>query len=171
MTESTMEFAYYSSPIGRLILANTDESLCGLWFEDTMADIYQKALDQSPVTIMDGHSKQGVLKQTCQQLDSYFAGTLKQFDLPVADQGTDFQRRVWAALRQIPYAQTWSYQQLAQTLGDIKAVRAVGTANGRNPISIITPCHRVIGKDGRLTGYAGGLEKKEFLLNLEKTNG
>lgn len=171
MTESTMEFAYYSSPIGRLILANAGESLCGLWFEDTMADIYRKALDQSSVSIIDGHSKQGVLKQTSHQLDSYFAGTLKQFDLPLADQGTEFQRRVWAALRQIPYAQTWSYQQLAQMLGDIKAVRAVGTANGRNPISIITPCHRVIGKDGRLTGYAGGLEKKEFLLNLEKTNG
>lgn len=170
MAENIMEFAYYSSPIGRLTLAASGSGLCGLWFEDTMADIYKKALDQS-VSVPDGHLREGVIKETCLQLDSYFSGTLTQFDLPLTDQGTEFQRRVWAALRQIPYAQTLSYQQLAQMLGNTQAVRAVGTANGRNPISIITPCHRVIGKNGQLTGYAGGLEKKEFLLNLEKTNG
>ena len=102
------------------------------------------------------------------QLDAYFAGELEQFDLPLAPRGTPFQRRVWDELTQIPFAETISYKTLALRLGDIKLVRAVGLANGRNPLSIvILPCHRVIGADGTLVGYGGGLERKRWLLDHE----
>jgi methylated-DNA-[protein]-cysteine S-methyltransferase len=101
------------------------------------------------------------------QLADYFAGQLAAFDLPLAPAGTDFQRRVWAALRTIPYGQTWSYAQLAEKIGRASAVRAVGLANGKNPIAVVIPCHRVIGSDGSLTGYGGGLDRKRFLLDLE----
>ena len=105
------------------------------------------------------------------QLADYFAGQLTGFDLPLAPAGTDFQRGVWAALRTIPYGQTWSYTQLAEKIGRASAVRAVGLANGKNPISVVIPCHRVIGSDGSLTGYGGGLDRKRFLLDLESARG
>jgi methylated-DNA-[protein]-cysteine S-methyltransferase len=105
------------------------------------------------------------------QLADYFAGQLTEFDLPLAPAGTDFQRGVWAALRTIPYGQTWSYAQLAEKIGRASAVRAVGLANGKNPISVVIPCHRVIGSDGSLTGYGGGLDRKRFLLDLESARG
>ena len=100
-------------------------------------------------------------------VERYFAGKLREFALPLAPEGTPFQKRVWAELCRIPYGTTISYAELAQRLGDPKAVRAVGTANGANPIAIVVPCHRVIGSDGTLTGYAGGLDKKRALLELE----
>ncbi|WP_198667354.1 methylated-DNA--[protein]-cysteine S-methyltransferase [Glycomyces dulcitolivorans] len=109
-----------------------------------------------------------VLDAAEEQLLAYFAGELKDFDLPLAAEGTGFQHRVWAELVQIPYGETWSYLDVAQRLGDPKAVRAVGLANGRNPIAIVVPCHRVIGSNGKLTGYAGGLWRKEWLLGLER---
>jgi len=109
-----------------------------------------------------------VLLRAAQQLQAYFAGEAKDFDLPLDAQGTAFQMRVWQALQSIPYGQTRSYAQLAALVGSPKAARAVGLANGRNPLSIIVPCHRVIGADGSLTGYGGGLENKRFLLKLEK---
>jgi len=102
------------------------------------------------------------------QLKSYFAGQLTEFDLPLAPAGTEFQRRVWAGLRTIPYGETVSYGELARQLGSPSASRAVGLANGRNPIAIVVPCHRVIGSDGSLTGYGGGLDRKRFLLALER---
>lgn len=102
-----------------------------------------------------------------QQLEAYFAGGLREFDLPLAPVGTEWQLKVWAALTTIPFGETASYGQLAEELGRPTASRAVGMANGRNPISIIVPCHRVIGANGSLTGYAGGLDRKEFLLGLE----
>jgi methylated-DNA-[protein]-cysteine S-methyltransferase len=102
------------------------------------------------------------------QLEAYFAGRLTSFDLPLDPAGTEFQRLVWAALREIPYGQTVTYGQLAAALGRPAASRAVGLANGRNPISIIVPCHRVIGSDGSLTGYGGGLDRKRLLLDLEQ---
>jgi methylated-DNA-[protein]-cysteine S-methyltransferase len=102
-----------------------------------------------------------------EQLDAYFAGELETFDLPLALHGTDFQRRVWAELARIPFAETISYKELALRLGDLKLVRAVGLANGRNPVSIVVPCHRVIGSDGTLVGYGGGLERKRWLLDHE----
>lgn len=103
-----------------------------------------------------------------QQLREYFAGERREFDLALDPRGTDFEKRVWMLLRDIPYGQTRSYGDLAAELGDPKLTRAVGTANGRNPLSVIVPCHRVIGADGSLTGYAGGLERKRFLLALER---
>jgi methylated-DNA-[protein]-cysteine S-methyltransferase len=103
-----------------------------------------------------------------EQLDAYFAGELEAFDLPLAPHGTPFQLRVWEQLAKIPFAETISYKELALRLGDPKVVRAVGLANGRNPISIVVPCHRVIGANGTLTGYGGGLERKRFLLELEQ---
>jgi methylated-DNA-[protein]-cysteine S-methyltransferase len=102
-----------------------------------------------------------------EQLDAYFAGELEQFDVPLAVYGTDFQKRVWEELMRIPFGESISYSELARRLGDPKLVRAVGVANGRNPISIIIPCHRVIGADGSLVGYGGGLERKEWLLEHE----
>jgi methylated-DNA-[protein]-cysteine S-methyltransferase len=102
-----------------------------------------------------------------EQLDAYFAGELGAFDLDVDPQGTPFQRRVWDELRRIPFGETISYSELARRLGDPKLVRAVGVANGRNPISIVIPCHRVIGADGSLVGYGGGLERKRWLLEHE----
>ena len=102
-----------------------------------------------------------------EQLQEYFAGTRTVFTVPITPVGTAFQQRVWTALRTIPYGETRSYGQLADAIGNRLAMRAVGAANGRNPISIIVPCHRVIGSDGRLVGYGGGLERKRFLLELE----
>jgi methylated-DNA-[protein]-cysteine S-methyltransferase len=109
-----------------------------------------------------------VLAAAVEQLEAYFAGDLKDFDLPLAAAGTPFQQRVWAELVRIPYGETCSYMEVAERLGDRKAVRAVGLANGRNPIAIVVPCHRVIGANGKLTGYAGGLWRKERLLSLER---
>lgn len=109
-----------------------------------------------------------VLEAAVDQLEAYFAGELKDFDLPLAAAGTAFQQRVWAELVRIPYGETCSYMDVAERIGDRKAVRAVGLANGRNPIAIVVPCHRVIGANGKLTGYAGGLWRKERLLSLER---
>lgn len=106
--------------------------------------------------------------EAARQLAAYFAGELREFDLPLAPAGTPWQLRVWRALTTIPYGETAGYGQLAGELGKPTASRAVGTANGRNPISVIVPCHRVIGANGSLTGYAGGLERKEYLLTLER---
>jgi len=110
---------------------------------------------------------QELLREAARQLRAYFAGELREFDLPLRPRGTGFQRRVWEALQQIPYGETRSYGQQAESLGVPGAARAVGAANGKNPISIIVPCHRVIGADGTLTGFGGGLKNKERLLRLE----
>ena len=101
-------------------------------------------------------------------MEEYFAGKRQAFDLPLAPSGTEFQRRVWAALTEIPYGETRSYGQIATAIGQPGASRAVGMANGRNPVSIVVPCHRVVGASGSLTGYAGGPERKQFLLDLER---
>lgn len=110
-----------------------------------------------------------LIKEAYQQLSEYLKGERKEFDLPLNPKGTDFQKRVWRALCDIPYGETQSYKQIAKAVGNSKAVRAVGMANNRNPITIVVPCHRVIGADGKLVGYGGGLEMKEFLLRLEKS--
>ena len=110
-----------------------------------------------------------LIKEAYQQLSEYLKGERKEFDLPLNPKGTDFQKRVWRALCNIPYGETRSYKQIAKAVGNSKAVRAVGMANNRNPITIVVPCHRVIGADGKLVGYGGGLEMKEFLLRLEKS--
>jgi len=108
-----------------------------------------------------------VLREAAAQLGAYFQGTLRAFDLPLETEGSDFQREVWAELQRIPFGETISYLTLAKRIGDARHVRAVGTANGRNPISIIIPCHRVVGSDGSLVGYGGGLERKRWLLDHE----
>jgi methylated-DNA-[protein]-cysteine S-methyltransferase len=115
-----------------------------------------------------GSTDSAVLAAAASQLRAYFAGELTSFDLPLGPEGTPFQQKVWAALREIPYGVTASYGELAERIGQRSASRAVGLANGRNPIAIVVPCHRVIGSDGSLTGYGGGLDRKRFLLDLER---
>lgn len=153
-------FTTMDSPVGELTLYGDGRALGGALTPDK---------DGSPRHVPADWVREdtGVLADAAEQLRAYFAGTLTGFDLPLAPAGTEWQRRVWTALTTIPYGETASYGELARELGRPTASRAVGMANGRNPISIIVPCHRVIGADGTLTGYAGGLERKRFLLSLE----
>ena len=119
--------------------------------------------------VYEGVSQEtALIKEAHRQLSEYLKGERKMFDLPLQMKGTDFQQRVWNALLEIPYGETRSYKQIAEAIGNPKAVRAVGMANNRNPLLIVVPCHRVIGADGKLVGYGAGIEKKEFLLRLEK---
>jgi methylated-DNA-[protein]-cysteine S-methyltransferase len=156
-------YAECSSAQGTLYLAATPRGLAGMWFTD------QRHLpDVSSWQRIDHAAQQQVLKETIQQLQAYFVGKLQKFDLPLdLSAGTAFQQAVWQALLAIPFGKTTSYGALSSSIGKPLAVRAVGTAIGRNPIGIIVPCHRVIGADGSLTGYAGGLHRKEAFLKLE----
>lgn len=148
------------SPVGELTLVATEQGLAAvLWEDDRPARVRVK-----PARADKNHP---VLRETEQQLRDYFAGKRTSFSLPLDFLGTPFQKKVWAALLTIPFGETRSYGQIARQIGRPKAVRAVGAANGRNPISIIAPCHRVIGANGKLTGFAGGLEAKALLLKLE----
>jgi len=147
------------SPVGPLTLAASDAGLHLLEFADSAHPVPRGA------TWQEGDHP--ILRKTQTQLQAYFAGTLRTFDLPLAPQGTPFQCAVWMALASIPYGQTITYAEQAVRIQRPKATRAVGAANGRNPISIVLPCHRVIGANGALTGYGGGLPVKEFLLRLE----
>ncbi|PJK04001.1 cysteine methyltransferase [Lysobacteraceae bacterium NML71-0210] len=147
------------SPVGRLLIATSDEGLHAIEFPQGRHPVKRDAHWQE--------SPHPLLSEAARQLGEYFAGQRHVFDLPLAPQGTDFQQRVWQALRTIPYGQTRSYAQLATAIGQPKAMRAVGAANGRNPLSIVVPCHRVIGADGTLVGFGGGLPVKTFLLRLE----
>lgn len=158
-----MMYAECSSPHGQLYLAATQRGLAGMWFTD------QRHLpDVSPWQRMDNARQHDVLEETQAQLLAYFAGKLQQFDLPLdLSAGTVFQQAVWQALLKIPFGKTTSYGALSSSIGKPLAVRAVGTAIGRNPIGIIVPCHRVVGADGSLTGYAGGLHRKQDFLTLE----
>lgn len=147
----------YQSPIGPITLTARDGKLAGVYLH---TDARTSAVSRGP------HAS--VLDQTARDLDAYFKGTLQAFDLPLHFGGTAFQNAVWQALCTIPRGQTWSYAKLAQAIGRPSAVRAVGAANGQNPIAIVVPCHRVIGANGTLTGYAGGLEAKRWLLEHER---
>ena len=161
--DPNMVYAECTSTQGNLYLAATERGLAGMWFTDQ-----RHVPDVSSWQRHDDTSQQRVLKQTQQQLEAYFAGELQQFDLPLdLSAGTPFQQAVWQALLKIPFGQTTSYGALSSRMGKPLAVRAVGTAIGRNPIGIIVPCHRVVGADGSLTGYAGGLHRKEAFLKLE----
>jgi methylated-DNA-[protein]-cysteine S-methyltransferase len=148
----TMHETTYASPIGPITLRAEDGALTALTFGAGA----------------DTGSDDAVLAAACAQLDEYFAGTRTEFDLPVRLTGTPWEERVWALLRTIPYGVTATYGELAARLGVPTAARAVGSANGRNPISIVVPCHRVIGSKGALTGYAWGVERKAALLDLER---
>ncbi|HEX9894089.1 MAG TPA: methylated-DNA--[protein]-cysteine S-methyltransferase [Gemmatimonadales bacterium] len=147
------------SPVGPLRLTSEGAGLTGVYLSpDRYAprEFSESARGESPVLI-----------EAARQLDGYFAGQRQAFELPLAPAGTEFQHRVWTGLLRIPYGQTISYLELARRLGDERAVRAVGAANGRNPVSIIIPCHRVVGSNGSLVGYGGGLERKRWLLRHE----
>ena len=159
----TQHYAYYDSPIGPMLLTASASALTSLHF---VGEKYYPGI--SSTWRQDGNSI--VIKTAMAQLDEYFAAQRKSFDLPLAPEGTQFQRQVWNALTKLRFGETSTYALLAQRIGNPNAVRAVGTANGRNPISIVIPCHRVIGADGSLTGYAGGLARKEALLRLESTH-
>ena len=158
--QTTYSYKTMKSPVGRLKLVATDRGLAAiLWENDD-----PKRVRLGPLEEDKNHP---VLLETERQLNDYFGGKLKEFSLKFDFAGTDFQRKVWRALAAIPFGETRSYRDIARQIGRPKAVRAVGAANGRNPISIIVPCHRVIGSNGKLTGFAGGLEAKAFLLKTE----
>ncbi len=141
------------TPAGRLTLVADDKALTAIRFGGTPA----AAKAASPV-----------LEQAARELREYFAGTRREFTVPLAPEGSAFQKKVWKALEGIPYGQTRTYKQIAEQIGHDKAFRAVGMANNRNPLPIVVPCHRVVGSDGTLTGYAGGVEMKDVLLKLEQ---
>lgn len=148
----------YHSPIGVLALVCDDGALRGLYFENGQHG-------GPPLDARTGTN--AIVDAARKQLDAYFAGRGATFDLPLAPEGTDFQKRVWRALATIPFGETRSYGEVAALIGAPRASRAVGAANGRNPIPVIVPCHRVIGADGSLTGFGGGMERKRFLLAHE----
>ncbi len=152
-------FNTFHSALGEVTMQSTDQGLLGIWFETCTT---------KPDNLGERRSDHLILNQAQKQLEEYFAQKRKHFDLPLSATGTPFQKQVWHALTTIPYGATWSYQQLANAIDNPKAVRAVGLANGKNPLSIVVPCHRVIGKSGKLTGYAGGVERKRQLLALER---
>ena len=161
----TRHHTVLDSPLGPLTVVADDAALSGLYVEQGLA----KALERRAVLgSAVGPRQHRVLQAVAEQLTAYFRRELTDFEVPLAEVGTPFQRRVWAALRRIPYGETRSYGQLAAELGNPAACRAVGAANGRNPVSIVVPCHRVVGSTGRLTGYAGGLTTKEMLLAHER---
>jgi methylated-DNA-[protein]-cysteine S-methyltransferase len=147
------------SPLGDLRLISDGEHLTGL---------YMPSPKGPPPEPIGAHPDAGPFRDVVAELDAYFSGALTRFTVPVAGAGTPFQQKVWAALLDIPYGHTDTYGGIAARIGSPKAMRAVGLANGRNPVSIIVPCHRVVGADGSLTGYGGGLAKKEILLTREQ---
>ena len=151
--------AVVDTPVGDLALVGDGHALSGLYFPDHT---------RRPSAGTFGPRDDRAFAAARSQLAEYFAGHRTEFDLPLEPGGNEFQRAVWRLLTTIPYGQTRSYGQLAAQLGDPGLARAVGAANGRNPISIVVPCHRVVGHDGSLTGYAGGLDRKAFLLELER---
>ncbi|WAU77137.1 methylated-DNA--[protein]-cysteine S-methyltransferase [Acinetobacter sp. TR3] len=154
-------YMYMDSPVGALKLVAHDHALVAVMWDNE---------DHKRVRIAEliEDRQHPMLLRVKKQLEEYFAGQRQQFDLPLDFQGTDFQQQVWQALLTIPYGEKRSYKDIAVQIGNEKAVRAVGAANGKNPISIIAPCHRVIGSSGALVGFAGGLDKKQILLSLEQ---
>lgn len=158
---TTYSHAFFESPVGRLKLIASDDGLAAiLWPHDRPSRV--------PLPAGEEAKRHPILVQTARQLREYFAGKRTSFDVPLDFVGTAFQKKVWRRLLAIPYGETRTYLEIARELDSPLAVRAVGAANGRNPISIIAPCHRVIGSNGKLTGFAGGLEAKAKLLELER---
>lgn len=148
----------YQTEIGRITIVESNNCIIGMYFVSEV-DIEDVKVLETPL-----------IKEAAKQLKEYFEGKRKEFELPLSPSGTEFQQSVWKALQTIPYGETWSYKQVAEKIGNPKASRAVGMANNKNPISIFIPCHRVIGSNGKLVGYGGGLAIKEYLLDLEKVN-
>ena len=166
MTIASLSYKHIPSPVGELTLIASTKGICGLYFscEDSLA--YFTAMEAQGTLARDDANH--LLNHAEQQLEEYFAGKRRDFKLALDMQGTVFQIKAWRELQNIPYGQTISYGEQAARMGDAKKARAAGTANGSNPISIIVPCHRVIGAAKGLTGYAGGLGNKKFLLELEQ---
>ncbi len=156
-----LAFMEMASPVGRLKLVANETALVAVLLENENP----KRLRLAELIEQTHHP---VLLETQKQLSEYFAGKRQQFGLPLDFEGTEFQQKVWQALLSIPFGETRSYRDIAAQVGNVKAVRAVGAANGKNPISIIVPCHRVVGANGKLVGFAGGLENKDILLKIEK---
>jgi len=154
----------YATPIGNLLISAEDGAITELYFEDGRTT--PPTLNETPVEPINA----AVLVQLTKELDAYFTGTLRDFTVPLNPKGTPFRMKAWEVLCTIPYGETISYKELAERIGNPKAIRAVGGANHNNPISIIIPCHRVIGANGKLVGYGGGLNVKEFLLEHERNN-
>jgi methylated-DNA-[protein]-cysteine S-methyltransferase len=157
-----INYTYMESPVGRLLLAGDEEGLRFVSFAEGK---------HPPKPESDWRYHTEPLQRAVGQLSDYFAGNLRRFDMPLQLRGTPFQLTVWRALQDIPYGQTISYGELARRVGNPHGSRAVGLANGSNPIAIVVPCHRVIGSNGKLTGYGGGLDNKETLLALERKHG
>ncbi len=160
----------FTTKLGPMFACATDKGLCLLDFTDRrmLETEFKDLVKRCDGVILPGKNK--YLDQVQKELEEYFHGKRKEFDVTLDPVGTDFQKSVWQVLQKIPYGETWSYKQQAEVLGNVKAVRAVANANGCNKIGFIIPCHRVIGSDGSLTGYGGGLNRKQWLLNLEKQN-
>ncbi|MHA3788426.1 methylated-DNA--[protein]-cysteine S-methyltransferase [Flavobacterium hauense] len=148
-----MQQAHIKTPLGITLIEGDENGIAKIWVLN----------EEIPVT----KKIPAVLKDAAQQLTEYFEGSRNTFDFPLNPQGTDFQKKVWKALLEIPFGKTTSYQELSIKLGDVKAIRAVASANGKNPLWVVVPCHRVIGSDGSLTGYAGGLWRKKWLIEHE----
>jgi len=153
-------FDFYNGPMGRMLVVANDEALSGLYFVD------QKYYREVARDWLRGGNHKTVL-ETARQLTEYFAGARRQFEIPLAAEGTPFQTEVWRAISSVEYGDSITYSELARRAGHPEAVRAAGTATGRNPITIIVPCHRIVGSNGSLTGYAGGLVRKRALRELE----
>lgn len=157
MRECKMENTFiYDTKIGKVGIIDDGNSITEIYFANDQ-DAKEVNTRETPL-----------IKEAAKQLKEYFEGKRQDFNLPLDPKGTNFQKNVWKALQTIPYGQTWSYKQVAEKVNSPKAYRAVGMANNKNPISIVIPCHRVIGENGKLVGYGGGLEIKEYLLNMEK---
>ncbi len=165
MQLTDVDYLRVKTPIGTFVVAARGDALKGGWFED------QKYFPQISAEHGWRATETPVLRVAQQQLDDYFQGRLTTFDLPLAPEGTEFQRQVWHALAGVPCGTTTTYAELARTLGRPRAFHPVGAAVGRNPISVIIPCHRALGSDGSLTGYAGGLARKRWLLDHESHAG
>jgi methylated-DNA-[protein]-cysteine S-methyltransferase len=163
---ATRSYAIIDSPVGPLTIVAEGGRIVGLYM-----DAQRHAPEPASFGVPAHPGDDEPFATAAAQLAAYFRGDLTEFDLPLAPAGTDFQRRVWTELCAIPYGQSISYAELARRVGNPAASRAVGLANGRNPIAIVVPCHRVIGADGSLTGYGGGLDRKRFLLALERRDG
>lgn len=156
-----LSFMEMASPVGQLKLVAAETALVAVLWENENPNRVRLAE-------LIENTQHTILLETQKQLNEYFAGQRQVFNLPLDFEGTEFQQKVWQALLTIPFGETRSYKQIAEQIGNVKAVRAVGAANGKNPISIIAPCHRVVGANGKLVGFAGGLDNKDILLKIEK---
>ncbi|HEY9857575.1 MAG TPA: methylated-DNA--[protein]-cysteine S-methyltransferase [Stenomitos sp.] len=162
----TIRYAWLASPLGAVLVASTERGVCYVSFGEGQPEAMEGLRRQYPGAEL--REDEAGLPDVCAELAEYFAGDRRTFSFPLDPKGTEFQRKVWAALGDIPYGRTWSYRDLAEHVGSPNGFRAVGLANRSNPIGIVVPCHRVVGADGSLVGYAGGLEAKRWLLEHER---